>query len=111
MDKRFVAWASIAIIGLIAMTEPQTANTLLSFIILGIIPGTENRIPDWAVYTAYSAVGLVLFVWLMTQTLYIGEVRPVHATSRSAMKTIKKKSTRTASKRKRPTKRQSRAAV
>lgn len=111
MDKQYVAWAIIAIIGLIAVTEPHIANILLSFIILGMIPGTENRIPDWAAYSAYIVAGLILLVWLLTHTLYIGELRPVHAVKKPLVKSTKKKSTRTASKRKQPVKRKARATI
>ena len=76
----------------VALTSPYVLNTIVNFVFLGLIPGTDITVPFWLMLIAFIAVTILLIRWLTNQPLYIGSLASQEQTARQiARKKIAKK--------------------
>lgn len=111
MEKRVLFWAGFVIILFIVLTKTPLISSLLSLLVLGIVPGTDLVIPAWIILTLYPVLGVLGIHWLRTQSLFIGErTKPVQPT-KAVVKKRKPRKTTAHAKHVRSAKSRARAAV
>ena len=111
MEKQRVLFgAGIVILLFLLISLTPIPASLLAFLVLGIIPGTDIVVPAWAILLVYPALIGVALYWVYGETFFIGEPAPVpKPVAAKATKRKKPKSTR--SKKTTATKRRARAAI
>lgn len=72
MKKGFVFWGIFAI-SLYLLMQPAVYYTLLSFLFIGLVPGTQITLPFWVMWIIFCIIAGVALAWLFNQTLYIGD--------------------------------------
>ena len=111
MEKQRVLFgAGIVILFFLLISLTPIPASLLAFLVLGIIPGTDLVVPAWAILLVYPALIGVALYWIYGETFFIGEPAPVPKPA-VAQTTKRKKTKSTRSKKTTATKRRARAAV
>lgn len=57
-------------------------NSLFLFIFLGVIPGTDMRVPSWAMITLAVLSSALIIRWITIQPMYIGNLAEQERTAR-----------------------------
>ncbi len=57
-------------------------NSLFLFIFLGVIPGTDTRVPSWAMITLAVLSSALIIRWITNQPMYIGNLVEQERTAR-----------------------------
>lgn len=108
--QRGVFGAGFVILILFICTQTSLPTALLTFLVLGIIPGTTIAVPAWAILLVYPALIVAGIYWLRGHVLFIGELAPPVKPAVAVMKKVKKtRNTRT--KKTTATKRRARATA
>ncbi len=83
--------AGFGILLFLVCTLTSLPASLLAFLVLGIVPGTDIVIPAWAILLVYPALIAVAVYWLHGEAFFIGEPtptpKPVKATAAKSKKT------------------------
>ena len=108
MEKQrvFIGVGTVMLLFVMLPLTPVPAS-LLAFLVLGIIPGTELVVPAWAILLVYPALIGVALYWIHREAFFIGE--PAPAPKSTVTKAAKTKTTR--HKKATATKRRARAAA
>lgn len=111
MEKqRVVIGVGIVIFLFLMLTLTPIPASLLAFLVLGIIPGTDLAIPAWAILLVYPALICIALYWIYGEAFFIGE--PTSAPKSVAAKSVKsKKAKTTRSKKTTAAKKRARAAA
>ena len=92
MDKPASWWALLSAFGIFIVLGTSIPGALLSMYISGIIPGTNYTLPLWVLLTVYPAIAITAMLWIVSQTIFIGEInKPVKETLVIKTKTSRKK--------------------
>lgn len=65
------AIVAFAIIGM--LLQPAVLNTIISFLFLGIVPGTDISLPFWAMSLILFIIGYTAMRWLRHEMMFIGD--------------------------------------
>ena len=112
MEKQRVLFGTgIVIFLFLLISLTPIPASLLAFLVLGIIPGTDIVVPAWAILLVYPALIGVALYWIYGETFFIGEPAPATKPAVTAKVAKRKKTKSTRSKKTTATKRRARAAV
>ena len=105
--QRVMIGAGFFIVAFVVSPQTSLPASLLAFLVLGIIPGTNIALPAWAILLVYPAlIGTVVY-WLHNEAFFIGEPTPPP----KATKVTVAKSRKTRAKKTAAAKRRARATV
>ena len=94
--QRGVFGVGFVILILFICTQTSLPTALLTFLVLGIIPGTTIAIPAWAILLVYPVLIVAATYWLRGRVFFIGELAPPVKPAIAVVKKAKKtKNTRT----------------
>jgi len=110
MDKRILTYGLLAILVIMVLTQTPLLATLLSLLVMGMVPGTDLAIPFWVMLILYPLLFVAVLYWVSGQKFFIGEP-PRPTTPAPKAKTTRKKSTASSRTKRTVTKRRARTAV
>ena len=113
MDKqRVFLWAGFGILLFLLCTKTPLLSSIISLLLLGMIPGTNLVIPAWAILIVYPSLFVLVLFWLRRQSLFIGEEKkPAKQAVQPLITKRKKTKTAAHAKKTHATKRRARATV
>lgn len=110
MDKRILSYGMIAVLVILVLTQTPLVATLLSLLVMGMIPGTNLVIPFWVMLVLYPLLFVAVLYWVSGQRFFIGETgQPTPPASKP--KPARKKSATTSRSKRAAPKRRARTAV
>lgn len=113
MEKqRVLIGAGFVIVMFSVLTFTPIPASLLAFLVLGIIPGTDLAVPAWAILLVYPALIVVALYWVYGEAFFIGETpKPLQPVSKQTTKRKRRSKSTLATKRTKSAKRQLRASA
>lgn len=112
MEKQRVVYgAGIVILLFLVLTLTPIPASLLAFLVLGIIPGTDITVPAWAILLVYPALICIVLYWIYGEAFFIGEPTPTPKAVATNVTKSKKAKTTVRSKKTTPAKRRARATA
>lgn len=73
MNTLVYKWAALVLFVFIVCVQTQLLSIAFTFLVLGILPGTDFIVPSWAILITYPLLFIASLAWLNTQPLFIGE--------------------------------------
>lgn len=68
MKKKFIA-SIIASLAVLILVDGKAANILLSFVLVGVVPGTHIVLPYWVMMAGYCTVITLIVAYYLEITL------------------------------------------
>lgn len=109
MNQRATIWALLFVVIILTLTKTPLLAALLTFLFIGIIPGTAIVIPSWVLLIVYPVAFVLVSRLLVGRTLFFGEQKkpePVAPT-----KKVRSQKTSTTQQSTTPAKRRARVAT
>jgi hypothetical protein len=80
--KQVVFWLLLLSSILLIVTQTSLMTDLFLLLVIGMVPGTEIRVPAWVMMGLYPLIAVTAVYWLSKQPMYIGNSKHNEAVAR-----------------------------